>query len=61
MENTPTPKDDRALPDDPNRGIRPPPEKDIYERQEQINESDASYMQAPDPWPPPPDEDSKDA
>jgi hypothetical protein len=62
MVNIPKPpKGDRIVPNKRDVDIWRRPENDIGQRQERINESDDSYMQAPDPWPDPPAEDAGDA
>ena len=55
------PKEDRTIPGDRDRDVWRRQEIDINERQKRINESDDTFMQAPDPWPDPPDEGDKDA
>jgi hypothetical protein len=58
MATTPrSPKDDRVIPDDHDGDVWRRQEIDIGKRQERINESDDTFMQAPDPWPDPPGED----
>lgn len=62
MATTPKPdKDDRVIPDDREIDVWRRQEIDINRRQERINESDDSYMQAPNPWPDPPEDEDKDA
>lgn len=54
------PSKDHVVPDDRDLDAWRRQEIDISRRQERINESDDSFMQAPDPWPDPPDEDDKE-
>jgi len=58
MATTPRPPKE-IIPDDRDLDVWRRNEIDINERQERINESDDSYMQAPDRWPDPPEENSK--
>ncbi|MBK6864596.1 MAG: hypothetical protein IPG91_14175 [Ideonella sp.] len=61
MATTPKPAEKgHMIPDDHDLDLWRRQEIDINKRQERINESDDSFMQAPDLWPDPPDEDKKD-